>query len=194
MSELISKFLHLLTDKTTSFIKRTGFFLLCLFFVLLANDTFNFSFNHRTNQKIEQLKSIYALYPKNTLDTNKVKQTLTHLEDEVLNRKALISKVKNIYSDVMENRLTLIQKYKLEKFISANVVFVLLMIIFLFTEKNKTQIKNLFVGLSVIAIITNFLLLLIPTFDNIIWNHVINISFCILLIFGIAYYENRIKN
>lgn len=193
MSDLLHKFLHILTDKTTSLTRRTSFFLLCLFLTLLANDTFNFSFNYRTNQRIEQLKNIYALYPKNTIDTARVTKTLRNIEDEVLNRKAYISQIKNIYSNIKDNKLNLIQKKFLQRCISANVIYVMLMIIFIFTEKNKNEIKSIFFGISVFALIINLLLMLVPNFENIIWNHIINVSFSILTIIGIVIYENRKK-
>lgn len=191
MSDFFNNFLNLLTDKTISFSRRTSFLILIVLFILLANDTFNFSFNYRINQKIEQLKSIYSLYPKGSIDSINVKMTLVNLENEIKERKTFISKIKKTLSEIIGGELTQSQKNQLSKLFSANILFIILLPIFLFTEKNKQSRKNIFLGLFIIALISNVIFFLIPTFDNIVINHIIQIVSEILFFIIITIFYSR---
>lgn len=193
MGDFLNNFFSLLTDKTISFSKRTSFLILIVLLIILANDTFNFSFNYRTNQKIEQFKSIYSLYPLGSIDTLAVKNTLADLEIEIKTRRPVISKIKNISSEIIHNDLNLSQKIFLSKLFWANIIFIFLALVFPFVERDKKGLKNIYLGLFFIALILNVIFFLLPTFDNLIYNHIINITTEIILVVVLSIYGRRKK-
>ena len=194
MENFFSNILNVLTDKTISLSRRTIFTMSFLFLLFIINDTFNFSFNYRTNQKISQLKNIYELLPNDTLVNIDKKKYLLKIEHDIINRKPLVDNVKDFISGLTSGKgLSSNQINIFYRLISGLSIFLLLAIIFPFVEKDKKELRTIFLGIIIIAIAINFLLFLIPTFENKSINHWINIGVSIFSLILLAIYGNRRK-
>lgn len=168
-------FFDYLADKTIPFSRKILGMFGIIVAIILINDILGFSFYYNTNQKVRQLKVIYDLYPENIIDTNKIITTLNDLETQIINRKPFISKV-------IENKLSIKQKNFVKRLLSGSFVFILLSVIYVFIERDKRALGNFYLGMVVILIVVNSILFIIPTFNKIVINHIINIGFSGLLL------------
>jgi len=190
MENFAQNFFNFLTDKSISFSKRTFFLIGIAICVFLINDIFGFSFNYRINQKITQFRTIYELYPKTKIDTIRLTTILNEIESQIISHKPITSKISNIYQSIAENKLSQKQRIFFKRILSGTIVFILISLFALFRNK-KDGLKNIYIGIIVIAIVFNCLLLLIPTFDKLIINHIMNILLSIVLFVLIGIYGNK---
>ncbi|MFN3754257.1 hypothetical protein [Flavobacterium sp.] len=194
MENFFSNILNVLTDKNISFSRRTIFTISFIFLLFVINDTFNFSFNYRTNQKISQLKNIYEIIPNDSTANINKRKHLHQIENEIINRKPIIAKVKNFTSELISGKgMSAYQINIFYRLLSGLTIYILLALIFPFVEKDKKALKEIFIGIIVIAVSINFLLFLIPTFENKSINYWINLGVSILSLLALAIYGNRKK-
>jgi len=168
MDNFLKSLFDFFADRTNPFPRKIFAILFIIILVVLINDVFGFSFYYNTSHKINQLKIIYELYPKNKIDENQLFATLNDLELQIIKRE----------SSLLIKRL-----------FSGSILLILVTIMYPFVEKDKKdekELSNAYLGTLFILIVFNSLLLLIPTFDNLLKNHAINIfsSIVLLIILG----------
>lgn len=193
MENFFSNLFGIISDRTISFSKRTLFILSIIFIIYIVNDTFNFSFNYRINQKINQLKELNEFYDKTPEDSARLKNNFLEIEREIMSRKPLISKVKNMYFNLLNNTVNSNQKNILFRILSGSALFIIFMILIPFIETNRAELKTIYLGLLILAIVFNLLLFLIPTFENINYNHGLNIGISIIIFALLSFYGNSLK-
>jgi hypothetical protein len=190
MDNYIKNFLSFLTDKSVSFSRRSLLLGSIIFTVVLMNDIFGFTFNYRMNQKISQVKNLYDLYPKDKIDTTRLIKNLTDIEKEIIEREPITSTITTIYNGIIENKLSPEQRIFIKRLFSGLIAFILISLVFPFSNKGD-DLKTIYIGTAFIALMANILLFLIPTFENLFFNHLINVVSTVALLILLGIYGSK---
>jgi len=173
------------TDRTIPFVERFLVFFVIVITLVLVNDILGFSFYYNTNHKLNQLKIIYELYPKSMIDNNKMYTNLNNLEIKVVNRNPFLVKM-------LAKELSIKQKTSLNRVFSASVLFLLVSIIYVFNEgKNKVELENFCVGMTIILIAVNSIQAVIPDLSKNAYNYAINFSFSVFVLVILGFIGKR---
>lgn len=186
MEGIINRFFDFLTNKSISLSKRSILTIILIGSTILVNDYFGFTYNYSINQKLNQLNILYQIYPTGSTDSIQLLMAMKEIEESVLMRESFIIKSFSFIGNILGNKLSANQIQILWRLFSGSILFIILALIFPFTN-NKSELKEIYLGLILLVIIVNGLLFLFPTYNNIIINHIINVggSILLLIIFGI---------
>ena len=193
--DIFTNFFSIITDKSQSLLRRFKYAILVITLIFFVNDYSNFLFNYKINQKIDQLKNIYEIYP----DSLKIKSEIIiecqKLEEIIISKKSLLARSKLFVLDQynqLSNRSFSINWGKIFFYIlKYHLLYALLLFIIPFTlkenERNFKGIISMFLGLFVISLLSLLMILaIVPQFDNEIINIILNFitQFIVLLIFA----------
>jgi hypothetical protein len=181
--EILTNFLSIITDKSQGLLRRFKYAIIIIFIVFCANDYSNFLFNYKINQKIDQLKSIYEIYPDSLKVQSEIIIECKKLEKLIINKKSILARSKLFtiaqYNKLSSSSFTInwgkiffyILKYHL---LYALIAFLIPFVI----EKNQRNLKGFIFNYFVLFIISmlSYILILaiVPQFNNEITNVVLN--------------------
>ena len=198
--EILTNFLSIITDKSQGLLRRFKYAIIIIFIVFCANDYSNFLFNYKINQKIDQLKSIYEIYPDSLKVQSEIIIECKKLEKLIINKKSILARSKLFtiaqYNKLSSSSFTInwgkiffyILKYHL---LYALIAFLIPFII----EKKQRNLKGFILNYFVLFIISmlSYILILaiVPQFNNEIINVVLNFITQIIIFVALAWFGKK---
>ncbi len=186
MEKLFVNIVNFISDKSISFFKKSFYSIFIIAVVLLINDFFGFSFNYKINQKLNQLSSIQELRSDNDVNFKKQIEYLNILEKQIITRKTFYEKSVTFLNEMFDNKLSVKSIKILKRLFTGTILYWIMIIVSAFSDKK--DFRDIFIGFLIIMVASNLLLLIVPTFEKLYINHIINISAGILTFLFLGFY------